>query len=227
MAKVVFVTGIDTDCGKSVVTGLIARWLNRDDRRVITQKMIQTGCEYISEDIETHRSIMGVELMHEDLDSTTCPYIFPFAASPHLSAKLVDTVIDPEVIDSATAILKERYDSVIIEAAGGIYVPITEEYTTLDFLTERKLPTVVVSSTKLGSINHTLLTLNSLKGKNIDVIGVAYNYLEGCDMTIAEDSKNLIERELKKLYPNASLVSVPSLNSIAQDDIIEFPFIKA
>lgn len=224
MSRVTFITGIDTDCGKSVVTGLIGRWFQSQEVRVITQKMIQTGCTYLSEDIETHREIMGVELMHEDLDGTTCPYIFPFPASPHLSASLEDVEIEPEVIDNATEILKERYDEVIIEAAGGIYVPITETYSTLDFVADRNYNTVVVTSSKLGSINHTLLTINALRDSGVNVVGLVYNYLPGYDEVIATDSIRLLQVKLTELYPDATIISVPPKSEIGES-IIEFPFL--
>ena len=71
MKRAYFVTGIDTDAGKSIVTGVLARALSARGERVITQKFIQTGCDGLSEDIETHRRIMGIGLLPEDEDGTT------------------------------------------------------------------------------------------------------------------------------------------------------------
>ena len=76
MKRAYFVTGIDTDAGKSIVTGVLARALSARGERVITQKFIQTGCDGLSEDIETHRRIMGIGLLPEDEDGTTCPIVF-------------------------------------------------------------------------------------------------------------------------------------------------------
>ena len=142
MGKVFFVTGIDTDVGKSYVTGLVARYLKKRGDNVITQKLVQTGCEQFSEDIETHRKIMGVPNFKEDLDNTTAPVIFPFPSSPHLAAKLEGKEIDIRVIDNSTKILKERFDTVLLEGVGGVQVPITDNYTILDFLAERRYPVV-------------------------------------------------------------------------------------
>ena len=89
-----FVSGIDTDAGKSVVTGLIARSLLHQGVNVITQKFIQTGCRGISEDILTHRRIMGIPVQDVDRDGTTCPYVMTYPASPHLAAEIDHLAID-------------------------------------------------------------------------------------------------------------------------------------
>ena len=70
---VYFVSGIDTDTGKSIVTGVIARTLRQKGVNVITQKFIQTGCKGISEDILKHREIMGIEPEEADREGLTCP----------------------------------------------------------------------------------------------------------------------------------------------------------
>ena len=78
---VYFISGIDTDAGKSIVTGVIARTLAGKGVRVITQKFIQTGCVGISEDILKHREIMGIPPQEVDKDGTTCPYVMTYPAS--------------------------------------------------------------------------------------------------------------------------------------------------
>lgn len=93
--NVYFITGIDTDAGKSIVTGVLARDMRARGERVITQKFIQTGNTGISEDIELHRRIMGIPLQREDLDGTTCPITFTYPASPQLAAEIDNREIDP------------------------------------------------------------------------------------------------------------------------------------
>ena len=79
--NVLFISGIDTNVGKTVATGMIAKALAKAGKKVITQKMIQTGCEHVSEDIEAHRQIQGIPFTDEDTRGLTCPYIFtsPFS----------------------------------------------------------------------------------------------------------------------------------------------------
>ena len=157
MSQVYFVTGIDTDAGKTFVTGYIARRLMEEGKRVITQKFIQTGNTGMSEDIEKHREIMGTGLLPEDLDHTTAPVIFSYPASAQLAARIDGREIDLEVIDRATQRLQSLYDIVLIEGAGGLAVPITDTFMAIDYAETRKLPVILVTNGILGSINHTVL----------------------------------------------------------------------
>jgi dethiobiotin synthetase len=84
--NVLFISGIDTNVGKTVATGMIAKALAKAGKKVITQKMIQTGCEHVSEDIEAHRQIQGIPFTDEDTRGLTCPYIFTYPCSPHMAA---------------------------------------------------------------------------------------------------------------------------------------------
>ena len=94
MEKTIFVSGIDTDAGKTYCTAWLANKLRAEGRSVITQKFIQTGCTGISEDILKHREIMGIEPQEVDKDGTTCPYVMTYPASPHLAAEIDHVVID-------------------------------------------------------------------------------------------------------------------------------------
>ena len=125
---VYFVSGIDTNVGKSYATGILARELAAAGRSVITQKLVQTGCIGSSEDIELHRRIMGVAPTREDMDMTTAPEIFTYPCSPHLATVIDGRDIDFARIDAATAVLSERYDIVLLEGAGGLMVPLTDDH---------------------------------------------------------------------------------------------------
>ena len=116
--NVYFVSGIDTDAGKSYATGFLAREWNKNGHRTITQKFIQTGNVGHSEDIDLHRQIMGIPFTKEDQEGLTMPEIFSYPASPHLASQLDNRPIDFDKIKRATEELSERYDSVLLEGAG-------------------------------------------------------------------------------------------------------------
>jgi dethiobiotin synthetase len=210
MEKSYFITAIDTDAGKSVVTGLIARYLHEKGVRVITQKMAQTGCTGASEDIETHHRITGIAPLPEDLSGETCPYIFPFPASPQLSAQLVGERIDLDRIHLATKKLEAQYDCVLTEGVGGIRVPLVDDRTVLEYMEEFPQPVILVTNGKLGSVNHTLLTLEVLKVHGIAVVAMVYNGFIETDPVITADSRTTLERYLRRLYPSAVALSVPA-----------------
>lgn len=204
-----FITGIDTDTGKTFATGLMAKYLLNRQVNVITQKLAQTGCIGISEDILTHREIMGVEPYEIDKDGTTCPYVFTYPASPHLAAKIDGQEIDIDIINASTEKLETAYDTLLIEGVGGIHVPITLNYSLLDYLEEKKHPLILITSSKLGSINHTLMTLELAYHRKLPIHGLIYNHYPNNSDVILEDSIQVFKIYLKKYDYNCPIIEIP------------------
>lgn len=196
--QVFSITGIDTGIGKTIATGLIARGLAEAGVRVITQKAVQTGCIGISEDIEKHRQLMGVPLLAEDLDGLTCSYLYKTPCSPHLAASLENDTIDTARITAATEELRSRFEVVLLEGAGGLFVPLREDYTLLDYFTDAGWPVILVTSSRLGSINHTLASLEALRHRKLELAGVVYNNLAETEQHIAEDSLRMIALYIRR-----------------------------
>jgi len=201
--KVFFISGIDTDCGKTYITGHIARNLKHSGINAITQKLVQTGNQGISEDIIEHRKIMGIELLPEDNDGVTCPYVFKFPASPHLAAKLENKNIDLNKLKSATKLLAEKFEIVLCEGAGGLHVPISGQTKVIDYIRENNYPLILVSSSKLGSINHTLLTLETCLTNNINLHSVVYNEFPDHDKVISNESFAVISEFMSLHFPTS------------------------
>lgn len=211
MSEVIFISGIDTDAGKSYATGVIARRLARNGRKVITQKFIQTGNTGFSEDIALHRAIMGTGELDVDREMITAPVIFTYPASAQLAARMDGREIDLEVIDRATARLSEEYDTILIEGAGGLMVPVTDTYSTIDYIASRKLPVMLVTNGHLGSINHTLLSLEAIRNRSIELKALVYNEHFDTDPIIAADTRGYLERHIAARYPSAEIIYIPSV----------------
>ena len=210
--NVLFVSGIDTDAGKSYATGFMARELNASGKRTITQKLIQTGNVGYSEDIDLHRKIMGIDYTNDDREGLTMPEIFSYPASPHLASRIDNRAIDFEKIEAATNELSNRYDVVLLEGAGGLMVPLTEELLTIDYLAEKGYPLVFVTSGKLGSINHTLLSFEAIRSRGIELHTVVYNLFPTVeDQTIQEETQAFVRRYMEKHFPKAAFVVVPEI----------------
>lgn len=210
--NIYFVSGIDTDAGKSYCTAHYACGLMREGKRVITQKFIQTGNTGHSEDIDLHRRLMGIGMTEEDREGLTMPEIFSYPCSPHLAARIDHRSIDFGKIEHATQELARRYDVVLVEGAGGLMVPLTEEYLTIDYIAEKRYPLIFVTSGKLGSINHTLLSLEAIRSRGIELDTVLYNlYPTVEDTTIQEDTMQYIRRYLGKHFPETRFGTVPVL----------------
>lgn len=210
--NVFFVSGIDTDAGKSYATGFLAREWNKNGRRTITQKFIQTGNVGHSEDIDLHRQLMEIPFTEEDKEGLTMPEIFSYPASPLLASRLDNRPIDFDKIKRATETLSERYDTVLLEGAGGLMVPLTEELLTIDYIAREQYPLIFVTSGKLGSINHTLLSFEAIQKRGIVLDTVLYNlYPTVEDKTIQEDTMNFIRQWLKKYFPQTQFMVVPEI----------------
>ena len=189
---VYFISGIDTDAGKSIVTGVIARTLLQKGVHVITQKFIQTGCVGISEDILKHREIMGIPPQEVDRDGTTCPYVMTYPSSPHLAAEIDRVEIDVERIHRSTEKLAAAYDVVLLEGAGGLYVPVSRQYLTIDYIQEYKHPLILVCR---------------LRG--IEVAYVVYNDFPNDSEWIKNDSITIIRQYLDEHFPDCRLLELP------------------
>lgn len=193
--KAVFVTGTDTGVGKTLVAGLLARYLREHGCRAITQKWVQTGIRDDPSDIATHLSLMGAEPEAiQEYEEDVTPYAFDLAASPHLAAAHENTRIDPRRIIASFRKLSEAFDAVVVEGAGGIMVPLNDKTLLVDVVTALALPVVVVAANKLGAINHTLLTVEALQTRNIEVLGIVFNTLDRQqDETVLRDNPEIVK----------------------------------
>lgn len=208
-SEAIFITGIDTDAGKTYATAFLAKKLAEDGYSVITQKFIQTGCKDTSEDIEAHRRLTGTGPLPEDAEGLTAPLIFTYPASAQLAARVDGKEIDLKVIERATDELLRRYDRVLIEGAGGLMVPITDTYFAIGYVAEHKLPVVLVTNGRLGSINHTILSLEAIKARGLELRAVVYNEHFDSDAVIASDTVGFIERYVKRFFPEAAFMIMP------------------
>lgn len=200
---VLFISGIDTDAGKTFATGWLAFQMMKLGLEVTTQKFIQTGNKDMSEDIVAHRKIMGVPLSGADRTGITAPIILSYPASPDLAARIDNTEINTDVIAEATKALTTHYSHVLLEGAGGLMVPIKAEYLTIDYIADHELPVILVTNGRLGSINHTLLSLSALKAKGISLFAVVYNTYFDQDKVIAEDTRSYIRKWTEHHFPKA------------------------
>lgn len=206
-----FITGIDTDAGKSYATGWLAAAMAAAGLSVITQKFVQTGCTDQSEDILIHRQLMGCGLLDVDIQKLTAPEIFTYPCSPDLAARLDGREFNPDHVAQATSLLASKYDHVLLEGAGGLMVPLKGDYLSFDYVRKHNLPVVLVTNGRLGSINHTLLSLHALKTANIPLFAVIYNTHFDNDKTISDDTRRYIQNWLHEKFPETHYWEMPSL----------------
>lgn len=150
-----FVTGTDTNIGKTVACA----WLCHHTRHHYF-KPIQTGTKEGTDTDWIREWVPDIQCYPEI-------YAYPEPASPHWAAAL-----EQETISLKTITLPPNEDALIVEGAGGVLVPLNETHLMIDLMKQLDLPVLVVASTRLGTLNHTLLTLDALRQRHLDVSGV-------------------------------------------------------
>jgi len=208
-----FITGTDTGVGKTLIAGAIADWFRRRDLRVAVCKPIATGCEkrregLVSQDAEflAHHADAKFPL------NIICPQRYAEPLAPAVAAERAKRPIEWNAIDSAILSMSEQSDVLIVEGVGGVLVPLDRKHMLLDMIGWLRLPVVVVAGAGLGTINHTLLTLQALRAANLVVAGVVINKYPAETTPIAEETN---PRSIEKWGKVPILCVVPEFTGSA------------
>ena len=173
-----FITGTDTGAGKTVATAALCALMRNRGIKAVPVKPVQTGCTSSGgrlhvPDLEFILASCGIPLPPTDAERL-CMYRYKPACSPHLAAERGDAQIDPEHIIRSVNALKQEYECLLVEGAGGIMVPLTRNYYMLDCMKALALPVILVCRPGLGTLNHTLLSLNTLADHGLAVAGIVF-----------------------------------------------------
>jgi len=181
-----FVTGTDTGVGKTVAATALVRALRARGVDVGVQKPIETGVEAPGPaDAIALRAAAG----DTDPLADVCPQQFALPAAPTVAAAAEDRSVDLAAIDAAFARIASRHEFVVVEGAGGLLVPAAPGCSMADLARRLGLPLVIVARAALGTINHTLLTLEAAAARGLDVVGVILCHADG--VLSAADAANL------------------------------------
>ncbi len=172
MTAGVFVTGIDTGVGKTLVGTALVRRLAGAGRRVAAMKPVASGCERTRAGLRNADALAlaAASNLAVDYDCIN-PYAFEPAIAPHLAAREAGVVIDPARILAAFRVLSERADAVVVEGVGGWQVPIGDSATMADVARLLDLPVMLVVGIRLGCINHALLTAQAVRAAGLALAG--------------------------------------------------------
>jgi dethiobiotin synthetase len=188
-----FVTGTDTGVGKTVVCGLLAGYLRGRGLSVITQKWIQTGTQAGDRDIDAHdRWAGGADPAWAGYADLRMPCAYALPASPHLAAAQAQQPVDCARIRHAFQGLTDHFDCVVVEGIGGVLVPIDDRTLAVDLVRDLSLPVLVVTANRLGTINHTLLTVEALRTRGLVVLGLVFHAVPNEDPIIAADNPRIV-----------------------------------
>lgn len=182
----IFVAATDTGVGKTLVSGLLLDFLHRRGLPAGYQKWVATGCdERIPADLALVAELAGLRLpptttnlapaSRDCLDlELAVPYRFRLPASPHLAAATEGRQVEPERLKKSLHQALQSTPRLVVEGVGGLLVPLNREVLLIDLLAELRLPVLLVARSGLGTINHTLLSLEALRRRQLPVTGVIF-----------------------------------------------------
>lgn len=191
-----FITGTDTEVGKTVIAGAVADWFRRRRIRVGVCKPAGTGCKrvregLVSEDAEFLAYCADAEAPLDII----CPQRFAEPLAPAVAAERAGRPLDWEAIDRALREIAGQSDVLIVEGIGGLMVPMDRKFLVRDVIRWLGLAAVVVARPGLGTINHTLLTLGGLREAKIPIAGVVINRYPTDSASVAEETNlSMIEK---------------------------------
>lgn len=172
--RIILVTGTDTEIGKTTVTAVLAASLHQAGAKVRALKPIETGCVGSG----AQDSLLLAQILGEDVpDEPGLNYRFPAPVSPFVAARDQGTVIDRHLLLEAIREQATQVDILLVEGTGGVLAPIAENYTYADLARDMDLEALVVVGSRLGALNHALLTFEALCVRKIKVLGYVLNDL--------------------------------------------------
>lgn len=214
MLKSLFITGTDTDIGKTYITAGLAVTLRKIGVDVGVMKPFAAGSAqkkgFKSEDVEILSSAAQVH----DPENLVNPQFFPMTASPYTAWKTMK--IKPKIssIISSFKKLSKIHEMLLVEGMGGIMTPILKDYFVTDLIKEMKIPTIVVARTKVGTVNHTIMTLKMCEKYRIPIKGIIINDFD----SDGYKTKELI-RDLKNLTGVPILGTIPFIEDMSDSSM--------
>lgn len=212
-----FITGTDTGVGKTVVAGAFIRAIEMLGVRACGMKPVESGCRRQGDVLVPPDGVFlkNIARMDENVDEIA-PYAFEAPLAPMVAAEMEGVEIDYRVIKKAFNSLLKKYGAVVAEGAGGLLVPIREDFSVLDMARSFELPLVVVARPSLGTLNHTLLTVKHALSEGLQVAGVVINYANPPEGTLAEQSN---PEAMKRLSPVPLIGVFPYLDDMSMEGI--------
>ena len=191
-----FITGTDTEIGKTYVSTQIIKLLIDEGLRVAVMKPIASGAHEISGELKNDDALSLIEACNtENTYRIVNPYVFEPAISPHLAAEKKGVEINLNEIKNNFEQLKNKSDVVVVEGVGGWYAPISCHTTVADLAETLGLPIILVVGLRLGCLNHAILTAQGMRQSGLKIAGWVANHIEK-DFSFAEENISTLKHFL-------------------------------
>jgi dethiobiotin synthetase len=207
----IFITGTDTGVGKTLVAAGLALALRERGMKVGVMKPIATGCYGSETRLVSQDAVFLMEAAETDVPPLICPSRYRNPLAPNVAAAVEKKPVNLKQIRAAYEELQKIYDFVIVEGIGGLMVPIEKDYFVANMIRDFQLPVVVVSRASLGTINHTLLTLDAALIRGFDIRGIIFNRIPVANFSLAEITNPKIIHELTNI---PILGSLPEMQDV-------------
>jgi dethiobiotin synthetase len=224
MAKGFFVTGTDTGVGKTIITAALIKASGLLGFKTCGMKPIETGCLREGDTFIPSDGIFIKTIAHmEETLNHISPCCFEEPLAPLPASEIEGTPVDFEKIRKEYAALSQKYDVVVVEGIGGLLVPIRKDYFVLDFARDLGLPVIVISKPGLGTINHTMLSVNYAIKEGLIIAGIIINYSRPPEGSPAENTNPDV---IKKISPVPIVGIFPYLQDL-EETTIERAIVKS
>ncbi|EFM11740.1 dethiobiotin synthase [Paenibacillus curdlanolyticus YK9] len=196
-----FITGTDTGVGKTIVTAALAAVLRAErpglSKEVGVWKPVQSGERMGAGRTDAERLVQAAGLT--DAPEELCAYTFEAPLAPAVAARLAGVRLTIEAVIASAIPLFQRYGTMLVEGAGGAAVPLTEKELVADLIVKLGMPALIVARSGLGTVNHTLLTIDKLRSMGVTIAGVVLNdgaatATSSCDDPSVNGNAALIEQ---------------------------------
>lgn len=208
----VFITGTDTDVGKTVIAAGLALVLRSRGLKVGVMKPVATGCYGKDERLISQDAAFLMEAAQNEYPPLTSPARFRNPLSPNVAAMLEKREVDVQGILKSYRELQKHYDFVIVEGIGGLMVPFRKDYYVANLIRDMGLPIVIVSYAGLGSINHTLLTVDAAMIRGLELCGIIFNRVSVTNYSLAELTNPKVIHDISGVPILGSLPEIEGLN---------------
>lgn len=221
MLKSLFITGTDTDVGKTYITAGLAVVFQKMGVDVGVMKPFAAGHaqkkQYKSKDIE----ILSRAAKVNDPENLVNPQFFPISASPYTAWRKLKTKPKVSTILSSFKKLSKLHDMMLVEGMGGIMTPILKEYYIINLIKEMKIPTVIVTRSRVGTVNHTIMTVKMCEKYDIPIKGIIINNFEKgyAVKDLTSDLENLTGVPVLGAIPFIKDMGDSSLNNVFKNNI--------
>ena len=214
-----FITGTDTGIGKTVVTVCLTTLFKSQGMDVGVMKPIETGVDPVcSSSANSDAKFLMETSSSTDAEEEVCPYRLKTPASPYQAAQIAGIQIQPPTILEKFKVLQSRHSMMMVEGIGGLLVPITYKYSVADLALGIGLPLIIVSCLRVGTLNHTLLTINAAQQYGLKIQGIILNQHEAGVLNDVEIKQGELIEEFSGI---PILGTCPYLEDVSSEGIKE------